>query len=495
MIRIYVHGRPQGQDTWSAAPAQNDKFYLNPFLDSKIGEDMNAVMQVDVWQNNSYYSYIHRKNVFEKGNRPNAYFAITVCFEQQLCTQVATLYDLLESVYSQICLNNILEKNGDQERFLIAQFKEKESVLTQVSNVILQNIEKYIANGLITIDKAVDTTKTTLKTYSTVDVDSPQFLADCAANRVLVSPYIVSKDRLPVELRQQILNIESQMAKIEGERSSWQSKAEQEHREKESLSERQKQLQEQIEGLQQQIKAIKGEVSKEYQQQLQELQKKLDSLMQERKRIEKELLQERNTNKSLSAEIDKLRSQTSRHPKGKPDSQPQPIPKGEEDYIQYDIQEQLHKLKYEVRRMAGRFSVPNSTISMVATLLNTAILIAIVVLYSLGNHKANRNVAGEIEKVHDTIVQESSVLDVEMLPDYSSARIDIGDFSGGDLSINKPYTLQLLNAQGEFVWQIKGADAEINGNTFVVKQPSDELTIFCIDSHNYIVSHRKIKAQ
>ena len=92
MIKVFIHGRPQGQDIWSAAPVANDKFYLNPFLDSRIGENMNSVMQIDVWQNNTYYSYIHRKNIVEKGNRPGAYFAITICFEKHLCTQVALLY-------------------------------------------------------------------------------------------------------------------------------------------------------------------------------------------------------------------------------------------------------------------------------------------------------------------------------------------------------------------------------------------------------------------
>ena len=363
MTRIYIHGRPQGQDAWSAAPAPNDKFYLNPFLDSKIGEDINAVMQVDVWQNNSYYSYIHRKSVFEKGNRPSAYFAITVCFEKQLCTQVATLYNLLESVYSQILLNNVIEKNGDQERFLVAQLKEKETVLIQASNVILQNIEKYIASGLTAIDKAIDTTKTTIKTYSTVDVDSPQFLVDCAANRILVSPNITPKDKLPIELRQQIANIETQLAKLEGERNSWQSKAEREQQENDSLNAKQKQLQEQINILEQQIKAIKGEVAKEYQQQLLDLQAKLETLQRERKGIEKELSQERKTNQSLSAEIVKLKSIISQQPKSKPSSQPQTTPdtpstpEGEVDSILYDVQKQLHKLKHEVRRMAGRFRV------------------------------------------------------------------------------------------------------------------------------------------
>lgn len=273
MIRVYIHGRPQGQDTWSAAPAPNDKFYLNPFLDSRIGEDMNAVMQVDIWQENSYYSYIHRKNVLEKGNRLSAYFAITVCFEKQVCTQVATLYDLLESVYTQLCLNNLIEKVGKQERFLVAQFKEQESLLRQITSVIQQNVDKYIAGTLNTIsNKGVDTTKSAIKFYSTVDVDSPQFVTDCNNNRILISPDYSSKDKLPVELKQKISVLESQMQQVEGERNLWQSKAEHQQRENQVLTDKQKQLQEQIQTLQQQVSEIKGELAKQYQFQIEKLQ-------------------------------------------------------------------------------------------------------------------------------------------------------------------------------------------------------------------------------
>ncbi len=509
MIRVYIHGRPQGQDTWSVAPAPNDKFYINPFLDSKIGEDMSAVMQIDVWQGNSYYSYIHRKNVYEKVPRePNAYLAITVCFEKTLCTQVSTLYDLLERVYKQLCLNNIIEKSGEQERFLVSQFKEKDSVLNQMTNVILQNIDKYIVSGLISIEKADDTTKLPFKTYSTVDVDSPQFLSDCNTNRILISPIITPKDRLPIELRQQIAAIENQKAKLEVERNSWQSKAEHELQENDSLNAKQKQLQEQINTLQQQIKTIKGDVAKEYQHQLQEVQKKLDTIQRERDTIDNKLMQERNTNKSLSSEIDKLKEKVLQLQRNKITPPPQPIPsspqtsdpqktkEGEPESILRDIQEQMQKLMPEVRRMAGRFRIPYTTITMVATVLNNFLIIAIIVFYFMGNSMEHSGVDGAINEVHDTIyLNNFTTAAIEKLPNYSSAKIDIVDFNGGNLSVDIPYTLQLKNVQGEFSWQIEGAEVDITGNIFVVKRPSSELIISCIDSHNYIVSQRKIKAQ
>ena len=391
MIRVYIHGRPQGQDTWSTSSVPNDKFYLNPFLDSKIGEDMNAVMQVDVWQNNSYYSYIHRKNVLEKGNRPSAYLAITVCFEKQLCTQVATLYDLLESVYTQIFLNNIIEKTGEQEHFLVSQLKEKETILNQATIVILQNIEKYISSSLAAVEKAVDTTKTQLRLYANVDVDSPQFIADCASNRVLISPEIITKDKLPLEL--QMAAIESKRAKLEEERNSWQSKAEKEQKENGTLKVKQQDLQEQITKLEQQVESIKREVSKEYQSQIQDLQKRLNSVQQEQNNLNRELAQEKQLKKTLREDNDRLKNQILQLQKGKQTASPQPsAPSSHGDIISSDIQDQLYILKNDIRRMAGRFPVLYKTVTMVATLLNTALLIGIIVLYCLGIPRTDNSI-------------------------------------------------------------------------------------------------------
>ena len=36
-IKVYVHGRPQGQDIWCAEEDSIDYHYLKPFLDSRLG--------------------------------------------------------------------------------------------------------------------------------------------------------------------------------------------------------------------------------------------------------------------------------------------------------------------------------------------------------------------------------------------------------------------------------------------------------------------------
>lgn len=515
MIKVYVHGRPQGQDIWSAAPVANDKFYLNPFLDSRIGENMNSVLQIDVWQNNAYYSYIHRKSVIEHGGRPGAYFAITICFEKHLCTQVALLYGLLESVYKQLCLINLLEVSGEQERFLISQFSEKENVLNQISTVILQNVNKYIVGTLKPLNTSVDTTKTQYKTYANVDVDSPQFLSDCTTCRLLVAPSIVSKDKLPTELKQKISIIESEKDKLAEDRNSWQSKAEHESAENKRLIEDKGQLQAQISALQQQVATIKEEQKKAFEKQISDLQKSVDEQKQQSAKLSMELEDEKKKKQGLQQELNNSKQVQNNFEKelekiqqkridGKNDAsegssvpatrQSQNIP-FLESISNMDIKDLLHNIMKELRRMAGRFPVAERYITMGASLLNCALLLAIIVFYFMGAPKINPmdNPLGP-QKI-DTLIKYEPLPPIP-LPYTTNAKINIKGYSGGNLQQNTQYALELKGLQNlcDYQWIIKGNGRLVDQNMLHVIGEG-EIEILCVDSRNYIIKSRKLNAQ
>ena len=408
MVRVYIHGRPQGQDIWCKSPAQDDEFYLNPFLDSKIGEDMNAVLQVDMWHQNAYYSYIHRRNVVEKGNRPNAYFALTVCFERQYCTQVATLYELLETIYKQLCLNNIIEKSGDQEHFLVAQFQEKESVLVQITNIIQQNIEKYISNSSETIKSKQDTISTQIKSYSTVDVDSPQFITDCLAQRVLVSPSIMTKDRLPQELQQKIIAIEAQKAEVLKEKNRWQLEAEHSQEENTALTRKQKELQEQVAELQKQINFIKDEVRREYQAQIKQLQNDRSTLQSSNNNLNNQLRQERSAKTDLLNQVEDLKKRLKQLQNSRLHDNRDNVTEPDDETPQPIEVSAIVELKNFFRRMAGRFPHIWSQLALAVNVLNTGILVILLVIL-LGNAKTRNDGVLENSKAkQDTTIEQST---------------------------------------------------------------------------------------
>lgn len=408
MVRVYIHGRPQGQDIWCKSPAQDDEFYLNPFLDSKIGEDMNAVLQVDMWHQNAYYSYIHRRNVVEKGNRPNAYFALTVCFERQYCTQVATLYELLETIYKQLCLNNIIEKSGDQEHFLVAQFQEKESVLVQITNIIQQNIEKYISNSSETIKSKQDTISTQIKSYSTVDVDSPQFITDCLAQRVLVSPSIMTKDRLPQELQQKIIAIEAQKTEVLKEKNRWQLEAEHSQEENTALTRKQKELQEQVAELQKQINFIKDEVRREYQAQIKQLQNDRSTLQSSNNNLNNQLRQERSAKTDLLNQVEDLKKRLKQLQNSRLHDNRDNVTEPDDETPQPIEVSAIVELKNFFRRMAGRFPHIWSQLALAVNVLNTGILVILLVIL-LGNAKTRNDGVLENSKAkQDTTIEQST---------------------------------------------------------------------------------------
>ena len=407
MVRVYIHGRPQGQDIWCKSPAQDDEFYLNPFLDSKIGEDMNAVLQVDMWHQNAYYSYIHRRNVVEKGNRPNAYFALTVCFERQYCTQVATLYELLETIYKQLCLNNIIEKSGDQEHFLVAQFQEKESVLVQITNIIQQNIEKYISNSSETIKSKQDTISTQIKSYSTVDVDSPQFITDCLAQRVLVSPSIMTKDRLPQELQQKIIAIDAQKAEVLKEKNRWQLEAEHSQEENTALTRKQKELQEQVAELQKQINFIKDEVRREYQAQIKQLQNDRSTLQSSNNNLNNQLRQERSAKTDLLNQVEDLKKRLKQLQNSRLHDNRDNVTEPDDETPQPKEVSAIVELKNFFRRMAGRFPHIWSQLALAVNVLNTGILVILLVIL-LGNAKTRNDGVLENSKAKQVTTIEQS---------------------------------------------------------------------------------------
>lgn len=482
MLKIYVHGRPQGQDIWSIAPVGDDKFYLNPFLDSKIGDGMDAALLIDVWQGNAYYSYIHKKNVSEKGNRPNAYFTITICFEKHLCTEVSMLYDLLDSVYKQLCLNNIIEKVGEQERFLISQFKEKENVLNQVNTVILQNVNKLMMHNLISLDTNMDTTKKQIKTYANVDVDSPQFFLDCKSYRILVAPIITSKDKLPIELNQRILVLESEKNKLAEDKNNWQSKAEHAYSENQHLLENKKDLQNQVVDLQENIKTIKQEVESEYKIQIQKLQNDLDEQKNLVKELDKERKQKNEQLQKLDSELKKMQKahkSSDGEPANPKDKKAKDISDKKEQQVDLSIDSEnlskvIKSLKDDVRRMAGRFSVAEKFVIIGSTLFNSILLIIIPVFLYFWTKKSD------------------NPIDV----DQFSIRIDIPELEKKTLDVGSTYTLDLKSNSNiqDYYWRVEGVAILSNTNTFVV-QDTGEVVIDCVDSSNNVIKQRKIIAK
>lgn len=215
MVKVYFHGRPAGQDFW---PAENqigsDLIYLKSFLDYKVGTKESSVMIIDQISGNSYYTYLHRRNFFEKGGRSDSYCAITVCFEKKSCQNVSILYNLLGRVHEALISNNILSKTLNEEKFLVNSYSEKSDVFIKCVEVIKANLDKLEAYENIA---NIDTRNTPGTIYSLKEVDSELFREDAKKTKIIISPdYQPRFTNLEIqnaELKQQLVQIEQKHAK------------------------------------------------------------------------------------------------------------------------------------------------------------------------------------------------------------------------------------------------------------------------------------------
>lgn len=194
-IKVYFHGRPQGQNVWGVGDGDIAGVYLEQILNWTYGKDLPACMIIEHWNGDTYYSYIHRKDVLEKnGIRQDAYCAITLRIDHNECHNVATLYELLKTAYKQLVGKAIQVDNKGFERFLITKFSDIKEYLSEISKSVIENIESHdkLKNSIFPLDGEKNT-KDDVVSYALQEVDSPAFREDAKQNRILVSEYIKPK--------------------------------------------------------------------------------------------------------------------------------------------------------------------------------------------------------------------------------------------------------------------------------------------------------------
>lgn len=225
IYKIYIHGRPQGQDIWPQCENANDSHYLNSFLDSGIGSKVEAVLQTDIWQGNSYYTYLRRKNVVEKiarGGSGSSYFAITIRFDKSICRNVNSLYNLLNLVYNKFCNDHFVKATNGTIQYLVNRFDERSDLLSQIHNIVAENLEKIIAPYFDTIDNSKDTIGSNPIEYSLQDVDSPSFVEGMLQYKLAISADYVSLHSQVQPLKTQNVNLSTELNKWKGKATTLQ---------------------------------------------------------------------------------------------------------------------------------------------------------------------------------------------------------------------------------------------------------------------------------
>lgn len=181
---LYVHGVPIGHEICGC---NENLDYIKGFYNHDVKVEVSTLLQIDIVNGKSFYTYLHKKNVRNAEGRPGSYFGLTVSFSNKYCTNVQMLYSILATIYKKICVNNLIKTDSDGERFLVKQI----STCSYKNHPVVEFIKAAFGNNLENLHfdalKGSENSKTEAK-FNLQEVDSPLFHETLKNKRILVSP-------------------------------------------------------------------------------------------------------------------------------------------------------------------------------------------------------------------------------------------------------------------------------------------------------------------
>lgn len=181
---LYVHGVPVGHEICGC---DEELDYIKGFYNHDVKVEVSSLLQIDIVGGKSFYTYLRKKNVRNAEGRPGSYFGLTVSFSNKYCTNVQMLYEILDAIYKQICVDCLIKSDADTDRFLVKEIgtsRYKGSpTIDYIKAAFKNNIEKLRFDVLKEFVSSKSETKFSLK-----EVDSPLFRETLKSKRILVSP-------------------------------------------------------------------------------------------------------------------------------------------------------------------------------------------------------------------------------------------------------------------------------------------------------------------
>lgn len=191
-FELYIHGNPNGHKI--CGPDKDSAYIKSFYLRDKEEKTYGSAMQIDIYEGDSYYTYIHQ-DITDIEGRPRAFFAMTLCFKQAYCSDVATLYELFQKVYDEVCVGRFVARQGGGEKFLVGDFKssmfdKKGTTVAVISQAFKNTIPELFKSELMPIGDVADTFNKAKRPYSLSEVDSPLFVDSFKKQSIIVSPEI-----------------------------------------------------------------------------------------------------------------------------------------------------------------------------------------------------------------------------------------------------------------------------------------------------------------
>lgn len=191
-FELYIHGTPNGHKI--CGPDEDSAYIKSFYLHGKEEKTYGSAMQIDIYGGDSYYTYIHQ-DITDIEGRPGAFFAMTLCFKRAYCTDVATLYNLFQTVYDEVCVGRLIARQRGGEKFLVPDFKssmfdKQRTTVAVISQAFKNKIPELFKSELMPIGDVADTFQKAKRPYSLSEVDSPLFVDSFKKQSIIVSPEI-----------------------------------------------------------------------------------------------------------------------------------------------------------------------------------------------------------------------------------------------------------------------------------------------------------------
>lgn len=199
IAEFVFHGVPQGFDVWGTS---GDKYYESFYniLESFKGAKSAFVVEIRKDSNKwcSYYSYVRSQNVIAEGGRTGSYFGMSLKMDGEYCTDVYSLFQLMETIYEQKISGKIIAQSGTNEKYVIASFSNADLGLKEISDIAITQIRSNFENDFETIDITATKPNASISLYYNInDVNSETFFnAVKSYGKIFISQFYPSKDAI-----------------------------------------------------------------------------------------------------------------------------------------------------------------------------------------------------------------------------------------------------------------------------------------------------------
>lgn len=267
-FNLYVHGVPVGHEICGC---DEELDYIKGFYNHDVKVEVSSLLQIDVVNGKSFYTYLRKKNVRNAEGRPGSYFGLTVSFSEKYCTNIQMLYEILDVIYKQLCVDSLIKPGTDGDRFLVKQIStslyRNHPIVDYIKAAFKNNLESLRFDVLKGFVNSSSEARFSLK-----EVDSPLFRETLKNKRILVSPEYGTASAAYSNLLKEVEPIRTANVQLKLTNTR--------------LTESNEYLSNEVARLEKELTEFNVSVSKKYKVQLDELQAQLETCKQEKKKLD-----------------------------------------------------------------------------------------------------------------------------------------------------------------------------------------------------------------